>query len=64
MEYLDEEALEENEIRGLVDESGLSSLLNSTAITPRHDQDRALKTSFNIRRSHSIEKDMEALENK
>ena len=42
MDYLDEEALEENEIRGLVDESGLSSLLGSTAITPRHDQNKAL----------------------
>ena len=42
MDYLDEEALEENEIRGLVDESGLSSLLSSTAITPRHDENKAL----------------------
>ena len=35
IDYLDEDAIEVNEIRGLVDDSGYASLLSSAAISPR-----------------------------
>ena len=44
VEYLDENAMEEKEMRGLVDESGLATLLSSVAVTPKTSVNLGLET--------------------
>ena len=42
IDYLDENLMEENLMRGLADESGIASMLSSGAITPRHTNNLAI----------------------
>ena len=52
-DYLDENIIEESEMKGLVEASGIAKQLSSEALTPRHTNNLAIHTTFDTRRRNS-----------